>query len=121
MFTAAGYPNLFIASNFAKDLHMHTYEIQLMQNLKPADHGKQRQFADWVLEKLAADNNFAKQIIFSDDVHFHLSGFFTKQNCWIWVNEYSQIMQEREMHPLRTVWRGFWKGGVIRRGDCNCC
>jgi len=32
-----------------KDLHMHPYKIQLVQGLKPADHGKRRTFAEWIL------------------------------------------------------------------------
>ena len=66
-----------------KDPHIHMYKIQLTQNTKPSDHGRQGQFADWVLKRLAVDNNFAKQIIFSDKAHFHLSGSVNVQNCWI--------------------------------------
>ena len=59
------------------------------------------------------DNNFAKQIIFSDKAHFHLSGFVNKQNYAIWGNN-PQIMLKHEMHLLRmTVLYGFWEGGVI--------
>ena len=93
---------------------MHAYKIQLTQNLKPADYGKRRRFADWVLERLAVDNNFAKRIIFKDEAYFYFSGFLNKQNCRIWENENPQVMQEREIHLLRTtVWCGFWAGGVI--------
>ena len=45
-----------------------------------------------------------------------MSGFVNKQNCRIRGNENPQIMQEHEMHPLRTtVWCGFWAGGVIEQ------
>ena len=53
-----------------KDLHMHAYKIQLTQNLKLADNGGRKRFADWVLERLAVDNSFRKQIIFSNETHF---------------------------------------------------
>ena len=93
-----------------KDLHTPAYKIQLTHNLKPADHGRRRRFADWVLKRYAVDNNFAKPIVFSDEAHFHLSGFVNKQNCRIWGNENPQIMQEREIHPLKIiVWCGFWQ------------
>ena len=49
---------------FHKNLHLQSYKIQLTQNLKPVDRGMRRQFADWVLDRLALDNNFLKQIIF---------------------------------------------------------
>jgi hypothetical protein len=33
-----------------KDLHLHTYEIQLTQELKPTDHVHRREFVNWLLE-----------------------------------------------------------------------
>ena len=66
------------------------------------------------MERLTADDNFAKKIIFSDEAHFHWTGFVNKHNCRFWGNENPRIMQEREMHPLKaTVWCGFWAGGVF--------
>lgn len=93
---------------------MHAYKIQFVQQLKPADHQKRRQFCEWIEERLAVDENFAKNIIFSDEAHFHLSGFVNKQNCRIWGNENPRVTHEHQMHPERTtVWCGFWAGGVI--------
>lgn len=97
-----------------KDLHMHPYKIQLTQYLKPTDHLKRRNFAEWILTKQEEDNNFAKRIIFSDEAHFHLCGFVNRQNCRIWGQENPRVIQECQMHPLRTtVWCGLWAGGVI--------
>jgi hypothetical protein len=42
-----------------KDLHMHAYKIQLVQQFKPADHQKRRRFCEWIEERLAVDENFA--------------------------------------------------------------
>ena len=98
----------------SKDLKMHAYKIQLTQELKPADHGKRHRFAQWVLARQVENENFTKRIIFSDEAHFHLSGYVNKQNCRIWGNENPRVTVEHEMHPQRTtVWCGFWAGGVI--------
>lgn len=98
----------------SKDLHLRAYKIQLVQELKPADHSLRRTFADWILESQAGDAQFCKKIIFSDEAHFHLSGYVNKQNCRIWGEENPRVMQEVSMHPQRvTVWCGFWAGGVI--------
>jgi len=35
-------------------------------------------FADWVLEQLEVNPNFAKQIIFSDEAHFWMNGYVNK-------------------------------------------
>lgn len=70
-----------------KDLHLHAYKIQLTQELKPADHGKRRQFVQWVMEQSEVDANFSKKVIFSDEAHFHMNGFVNKQNFRIWDSE----------------------------------
>ncbi|CAH2097800.1 unnamed protein product [Euphydryas editha] len=67
-----------------KDLHLHAYKIQLNQELKPADHGKRRQFIQWIMEQSEVNANLSKNIIFSDDAHFHLNDFVNTQ---IWVSE----------------------------------
>ena len=59
-------------------LHLHPYKVQLMQQLKSADHSQLRGYV--VLEQLAVDVNFSNKIIFSDEVHFTLSGYVNKQN-----------------------------------------
>lgn len=97
-----------------KDLHLHPYKIQLTQELKPTDHGQRRQFVEWLLEQNELDADFSKKIIFTDEAHFHLSGFVNKQNCRIWGSENPHVIHEKQMHPQRaTVWCGFWAGGVI--------
>lgn len=78
------------------------------------DHRKRREFADFALEQLENDNDFFKKIIFSDEVHFYLSGVVNKQNCRFWCEENLQIIHEQPLHsPKLTVWCGFWFGGII--------
>lgn len=64
-----------------QDLHLLPYKIQLVQELKPADHIKSREFVDRFRTIKNSNPNFHSQIIFSDKAHFHLSGFVNKQNC----------------------------------------
>jgi len=92
-----------------KDLSFHAYKIQLTQELKLADHEKRRMFPRWIFDKQLENDDFTMKIIFSDEAHFHLSGFVNKQNCRIWSSENPRQIQEREMHPQRvTVWCAFW-------------
>lgn len=49
-----------------RDLGLHPYKIQLTQELKVNDHTQRRVFANWALEQLEVDPNFAQKIIFSD-------------------------------------------------------
>lgn len=97
-----------------KDLNLHAYKVQLVQELKPTDHGKRRQFVEWVIAAEQQNEGFIKNIIFSDETHFHLNGFVNKQNCRIWENENPEIIHEKQMYPQRvTVWCGFWRKGLI--------
>jgi len=63
-----------------RDLDLHSYKIQLIQELKVNDHRQRHVFADWVLEQLEVNPNFAKQIIFNDEAHFWMNGYVNKQN-----------------------------------------
>jgi len=49
-----------------------------------------------ILEQLEVYPNFAKQIIFSDEVHFWMNGYVNKQNCRIWDDTNSG-----EIHQLQ--------------------
>jgi len=90
-----------------------TPKIQLTQDLKINDHRQRRVFADWILEQLEINPNFAKQIIFSDEAHFWMNGYVNKQNCRIWDANPREIHQ-LQMYPEKvTVWCGFWSGGII--------
>lgn len=97
-----------------KELHLHPYKLQLTQELKAGDHGKHRQFVEWFQNMQINDADFPRKIIFSDEAHFHMSGFVNKQNFRLWGTENSQQIDQRQMHPERlTAWCGFWSGGVI--------
>ena len=86
-----------------KDSVLHPYKIQLTQELKPADHRQRREFANWVLENKAIDNDFCKKIIFSDEVYFHLSGDVNKQNCRIWGSENTPEIHKKPMDSQRVT------------------
>lgn len=94
-----------------KDLALKPYKVQLVQELKPADHSLRRQFANFIAEQ---GTGFSEKIIFSDEAHFHLNGYVNKQNCRIWASENPRVVVEKPLHSARvTVWCAFWSGGVI--------
>ncbi|CAK9831720.1 Transposable element Tc3 transposase [Anthophora retusa] len=97
-----------------RDLGLHSYKIQLTEELKPADHYMRREFTDWVLGQLETDPDFPTKIIFSDEAHFWIDGFVDKHDCQIWGNANPQSIVERSLHTKKvTVWCGFFIGGVI--------
>jgi len=94
-----------------RDLDLHSYKIQLTQELKVNDYRQRRVFADWILEQLEVNPNFAKQIIFSDKVHFWMNGYVNKQNYRIWDDTNSREIHQLQMHPEKVclvrilIWR----------------
>ena len=109
-----GIPRTTLRRILHKDLGMFAYKIQLVQELKPNDLPQRLRFAEWALNELNDDPNFARKIIFSDEAHFHLGGYVNKQNCRIWGTDNPHVVVQKPMHPARvTVWCGFWSGGVI--------
>lgn len=96
------------------DLHLHPYKIQLRQFIDADDHKDRRTFANWALERLDADPNFFRKIIFSDEANFHLDGYVNKQNCRIWGSENPHQVAQTPLHPQKVnVWCGLWAGGII--------
>lgn len=97
-----------------KDLGLHPYKIQLVQEIKPEDHGMRRTFADWALDRLKKDPLFYRKIVFSDEAHFCLSGFVNKQNCRFWSEKNPKETFVRPLYPQKcTVWCGLHAGGII--------
>lgn len=57
------------------------------------------------------DDNFAKEIIFSDGAHFKHNGFTNKQNCRVWCTE-RRVIRKKPLHPQRAV------GAIFERMGC---
>ena len=56
----------------------------------------------------------AKKIIFSDEAHYDLGGYVSKQNCRIWSRENPLACIEKPTFPKRvTVWCGFWSTFIL--------
>ncbi|GFS82052.1 DUF4817 domain-containing protein [Trichonephila clavipes] len=96
------------------DLGLRAYKITLVQELRPNDHQAKRRFVEWAQNEIAVVPDFHKRILFSDEVHFWLNGYVTKQNCRIWSAANPQVYIETPLHPEKlTVWCTLWAGGII--------
>ena len=56
-----------------------------------------------MLKQQAVDGNFSNKIFFSYEAHFTLSGYVNKQNCPIWGSENPQVIEERVLHPKKSL------------------
>jgi hypothetical protein len=71
----------------------HAYKLQVVQAIMPDDRLTHRKFAVTMLEKLDEYNEFLKEIMFSYEATFYVSGKVNKQKVRIWRSE----------HPHATV------------------
>ncbi|GFX22513.1 RNA cytidine acetyltransferase [Trichonephila clavipes] len=78
------------------------------------NHQARRRFVEWAQNEIAVVPDFHKRILFSDEAHFWLNGYVTKQNCRIWREANPQVYVETPLHPEKlTVWCALWAGGII--------
>ncbi|GFX96589.1 uncharacterized protein TNCV_1442631 [Trichonephila clavipes] len=64
------------------------------------------------ISKILVD--FHKRILLSDEAHFWLNGYVSKQNCRIWSEANPQVYVETPLHPEKlTVWCALWAGGIL--------
>ncbi|GFV81502.1 DUF4817 domain-containing protein [Trichonephila clavipes] len=86
------------------------YGLAIHQN----DHQARRRFVEWAQNEIAVVPDFHKRILFSDEAHFWLNGYVSKQNCRIWSEANPQVYVETPLHPEKlTVWCALWAGGII--------
>ncbi|GFV27505.1 uncharacterized protein TNCV_2540431 [Trichonephila clavipes] len=80
------------------------------------DHQARRRFVEWAQNEIAVAPDFHKRILFSDEAHFWLNGYVSKQNCRIWSEANPQVYVETPLHPEKlTVWCALWAGGILLR------
>ncbi|GFV55293.1 tigger transposable element-derived protein 1 [Trichonephila clavipes] len=88
--------------------------IQFGLAIHQNDHQARRTFVEWAQNEIAVVPDFHKRILFSDEAHFWLNGYVTKQNCCIWSEANPQVYVETPLHPEKLiVWCALWAGGII--------
>lgn len=88
----------------AKDLHLHSFKIQLTQKLQPTYYRQRRDFTNWILEQLPVNGVFHNKIIFSDEAYFHLNNFINKQSPRIRRAENPHALQLPTYLHNMTIW-----------------
>ncbi|GFW44736.1 hypothetical protein TNCV_4482811 [Trichonephila clavipes] len=73
-----------------------------------------RRFVEWAHNEIAVVPDFHKRILFSDEAHFWLNGYVSKQNCRIWSEANPQVYVETPLHPEKlNGWCALWAGGIF--------
>ncbi|PNF37887.1 hypothetical protein B7P43_G07408 [Cryptotermes secundus] len=91
-------------------LHFHPYKMVVVQELSPGDFQNRITACKTLLETLPPDT----LVFFSDEAHFHLSGYVNKQNKCYWNGNNPRELHERPHHSDKvTVWCALSRVGVI--------
>ncbi|GFY10476.1 uncharacterized protein TNCV_2565041 [Trichonephila clavipes] len=67
-----------------KGVHCQVIYSQFGLAIHQNDHHTRRRFVEWAKNEIAVVPDFHKRILFSDEAHFWLNGYVSKQNCRIW-------------------------------------
>lgn len=97
-----------------KDLGLHPYKVQTVQELLPADYDKRSQFARIMMGRRMDDRNLERNLVFFDEAHFHLDGVPNRQNFRTWSATNPNFVVQEPLHSARvTVLMGVGYHGII--------
>ena len=69
---------------------------------------------------LKNDATFLDQLVFTDEVNFHLNGTVNRQNCHYWAKGNSNFIISEPLHsPHTTVWAGGFIGPFFHDQTVN--
>lgn len=92
----------------------HPYGVKLTQELRESDFGKRMDFCE-LMEIAVRNPNFLRNVCFSDESTFHLTGYVNRHNCRYWCEENPyEHREEHTQHPQkRNVWAGILANEII--------
>lgn len=85
----------------------HPYGVKLTQELSGTDFVKRLDFCE-IMEGKVREPNFLRNVCFSDESTFHLTGYVNRHNCRYWCE--SNPNEYREAHTQRPKKRNVWAG-----------
>ncbi|GFT57444.1 uncharacterized protein TNCV_4515411 [Trichonephila clavipes] len=70
-----------------RTLRCYPYKIHWHHELLPGDSVNRRAFAVWAFQKMAEDDDWLSNLLWTDEAHFTLRGSVNTHNCRIWATE----------------------------------
>ncbi|GFW89292.1 uncharacterized protein TNCV_4934601 [Trichonephila clavipes] len=97
-----------------RTLRCYLYKIHRHHELLPGDSVNRRAFAVWAFEKMAEDDDWLSNLLWTDEAHFTLRGSVNTHNCRILATENPRTVVETPLHDEKvTVWVGYTTSTVI--------
>ncbi|GFU25075.1 uncharacterized protein TNCV_568301 [Trichonephila clavipes] len=95
-------------------LRCYPFKIHRHHELLPGDSGNRRAFAVWAFQKMAEDEYWLSNLLWTDEAHFTLRGSVNSHNSRIWATENPRTVVETPLHDKKVaVWVGFTTSTVI--------
>lgn len=97
-----------------KDLKLYPYKIQIMHSLSITDQVQRLDFCRWATDVADHYGDAFRNVWFTDESHFLLSGHVCKQNMRFWAEEQPHCHTERPLHSEKlTVLCAISSRGII--------
>jgi hypothetical protein len=88
--------------------------VQIVQEIKHNDKPLREQFAVDLLQRIDQDEHFLRNVVFSNEATFYMSGKVNRHNCRIWGYENAHSFHEDERDSLKiNVWCALYYNRVI--------
>ena len=98
-----------------RTLRCYPYKIHRHHELLPGDSVKRRAFAVWAFQKMAEDDDWLGNVLWTDEDHFTLRGSVNTHNCRVWATENPRTVVTHPLHDEKVVmvWVAFTTSTVI--------
>lgn len=98
-----------------KASHFRPYKMVHVHTMHDNDPLHRRQFCNWIINQMDNDNDFIKQVIFSDECLFYLDGHAHTQNARYWSRQNPAWIREVNDPgaPRVMVWCGLLGDTVL--------
>ena len=96
-------------------LHFYPYKINHVQEFFfSSDQPAKKKFPLEFLAFMEVDKEWPWKILWTDETHFHLTGYVNTRNCRMSITENPLEFQPMPLHPAKvTVWCGFTAPFII--------
>lgn len=84
------------ANRILKKNKYYPYKFNIVQELHPGDAQKRVEFCQWYLNQIEEDENFGRDVIWTDESYVSSAGIFNRQNHRYWSDENKHIMWPRQ-------------------------
>lgn len=93
----------------------HPYKIHLVQQLSEDDFDRRLEFCETMMDICNRDNNFTRNVVFSDEATFCLNGTVNRHNCRYWSQTNPHWVQDNHtQHPQKlNVWAGIYNNRIV--------